>query len=363
MSKTNLLLLYGGKSGEHEISLISAASVLANLDANEYNILPVGMDKEGRFFQNNYQEMLAYSNSLPVTTANSKPLASLLVEGRLAVDADVVFPVVHGPLYEDGCLQGLLELAGVAYVGSDVLSSAIGMDKDIARRLACNDKIKSARYQVLFWHSSAAERLSACQQAVADLGWPLFVKPCSLGSSVGIHKVTNHAELTHAVEDAMRYDETILIEEALTGREIELAVLESPTISAKPRVSTAGEICVNHADGFYSYTAKYLESTQSELHIPARLDEKTLSQLQDIAAEIFTRLKCKGMARIDFFVNDQTGEIYFNEINTLPGFTSISMYPKLWQASGLSYPDLLSELLSLAMTHQRCRQQLVTSYQ
>ncbi|KTD28011.1 MULTISPECIES: D-alanine--D-alanine ligase family protein [Legionella] len=363
MSKINLALLYGGKSGEHEISLISAASVLTHLDANKYTIIPIGMDKEGRFYQNDYQELLAYKESLPVMTPHSRPLPSLLVGGRFAVDADIVFPIVHGPLYEDGCLQGLLELAGIAYVGCDVLSSAIGMDKDIARRIACSDGIRSARYRVLSWHSSVQERQQFCQQVAMELGWPLFVKPCSLGSSVGTHKVKNMEGLSRAIEDALRYDETILVEEYIPGREIELAVLESKVPSTPPRVSIAGEICVNHADGFYSYTAKYLESHQTELHVPAKLDEKTTKQLQDIAAEIFTRLKCKGMARVDFFVNEQEGVIYFNEINTLPGFTSISMYPKLWQASGLKYSELLDELVNLAMTHHRCRQQLVTSYQ
>ncbi|ARG96471.1 D-alanine--D-alanine ligase family protein [Legionella micdadei] len=363
MSKINLALLYGGKSGEHEISLISAASVLAHLDTNKYNIIPIGMDKDGRFYQNDYQELLAYKEGLPVITPRSRPLASLLVDGHFAVDAEIAFPVVHGPLYEDGCLQGILELAGVAYVGCDVLSSAIGMDKDIARRIACNDEIRSARYRVLSWHSSAQEKQQFCQQVAAELGWPLFVKPCSLGSSVGTHKVKNSEELSSAIEDALRYDETILVEEYIPGREIELAVLEGKVPSAPPRVSIAGEICVNHADGFYSYTAKYLESHQTELHVPAKLDEKITKQLQGIAAEIFTRLKCKGMARVDFFVNEQEGDIYFNEINTLPGFTSISMYPKLWQASGLAYSELLDELVSLAMTHHRCRRQLVTSYQ
>lgn len=363
MSKITLLLLYGGKSGEHEISLISAASVLANLDTSKFHIIPVGMDKEGRFYQNNYQELLAYQNSLPVVTPNSIPLDSLLIKGKLAVNADIVFPVVHGPLYEDGCLQGLLELAGVAYVGCDVLSSAIGMDKDMARRVACRDGIRSAQYRTLSWHSTTAEKQQFCQQVIANLGWPLFVKPCTLGSSVGIHKVKNAAELVNAIDDALRYDETILVEECIFGREIELAILENRSCPSQPKVSTVGEIRVNHADGFYSYTAKYLESNQTELIVPAKLDDELVSRLQNMAAEIFIRLKCKGMARVDFFVNDQSGDIYFNEINTLPGFTSISMYPKLWQASGLPYKDLLNELVSLGMAHQRCRQQLVTNYQ
>ncbi|MFA5960221.1 MAG: D-alanine--D-alanine ligase family protein [Tatlockia sp.] len=361
MPKINLAVLYGGKSGEHEISLLSAASVLKHLDADKYNIIPIGMDKEGRFFQNEYQSLLAY-DALPVTTKESRPLPGLLCNGKLAVDAEVVFPVVHGPLYEDGCLQGLLKLADVAYVGCDVLSSAIGMDKDMARRLI-GPGIRTAAYRVLSWHSSPSERQLFCQQASRELGWPLFVKPCSLGSSVGIHKVKNQDELAAAIEDALRFDESILVEEFIAGREIELAVLENANPSAAPRVSLPGEISVHHKDGFYSYSAKYLDSNQTELHVPALLDAGVVSQLQTMAGEVFTRLKCKGLARVDFFVNEANNAIYFNEINTLPGFTAISMYPKLWQASGMGYVDLLNALIHLAQVHARCRQHLVTNYQ
>lgn len=361
--RINLILLYGGKSGEHEISLISAASVLANLDSALYNVIPIGMDKKGCYFLNDYAELLTHKESLPVSTTQSRPLPSLPANGHLAIDADVVFPVVHGPMYEDGCLQGMLELADVAYVGCDVLSSAICMDKDIARRLACVNDIKSAEYRMLSLHTDAAERQRFCQQTALELGWPLFVKPCSLGSSVGIHKVRSLSELSAAVEDALRYDDAILVEEFIKGREIELAVLQNTVVSAPPLVSIAGEIRVNHADGFYSYTAKYLESGQSELHIPAQLDRPQMEKLQAMAADIFVRLKCRGMARVDFFVNDESGDIRFNEINTLPGFTSISMYPKLWQASGLEYPQLLDQLVTLALMRQRSRRQLVTDYQ
>ena len=359
----NLILLYGGKSGEHEISLISAASVLANLDAEKYHIIPVGMDKEGRCYRNDYQELLGFPSSLPVMTGRSIPLPGLLSEGRFALDADVVFPVVHGPLYEDGCLQGLLALAGVAFVGCDTLSSAIGMDKDLARRLVCHDGVSSARYHTLSWYATSTERQQFCQQVAAELGWPLFIKPCSSGSSVGIHKAKNLVELNAAVQDAFRYDSTILVEEGLAGREIELAVLENSNPSAPPLVSVAGEIRVNHADGFYSYTAKYLESDACELIVPARLETDILQKLQTMAADIFTRLKCRGMARVDFFVDETKADIRFNEINTLPGFTSISMYPKLWQASGLDYSSLLDSLVNLALGHQHLKQQLVTSYQ
>ena len=363
LNPINLVLLYGGKSGEHEISLISAASVLAHLDATRYRVIPIGMDKAGRCYLNDYHELLNYKNALPVTAANSRPLESLVINGRLAVDADVVFPIVHGPLYEDGCLQGLLELADVAYVGCGVLSSAIGMDKDMARRVACVNGIRSARYRVLSWHAKANEIEQFCQKTITEFGWPLFVKPCSMGSSVGINKANNLAELVAAIADARRYDDEILVEEFIKGREIEIAVLEQSASSGVPKVSLPGEIRVHHIDGFYSYTAKYLESDKTDLLVPAVLDDRLVGLIQQAAADIFVSLKCKGMARVDFFVNDEKGDIYFNEINTIPGFTSISMYPKMWQASGLTYSALLDRLVQLAITRHECRQQLVRHYQ
>lgn len=357
-----LVLLYGGKSGEHEISLRSAASVLANLDPKKYQITPVAMDKSGCCFQSDYKTLLSYTEVLPVRTPESVALPSLLKDGRLALDAQVIFPVVHGPLLEDGCLQGILEHADVAYVGCNVLSSAIGMNKDVARRLVGSDLVSAARYRVLPSAAPQQQREAICKEVVSALGWPLFVKPCSLGSSVGIHKAHDWAELLAAVEDASRYDHDVLIEEFIQGREIELAVLESLTPGEPPRVSIAGEIEVHHRDTFYSYAAKYLESDSSQLHIPAALNPQLMQRLQSIAAEIFSRLKCRGMARVDFFVNDHTGQIYFNEINTLPGFTSISMYPKLWEASGLPYPRLLDELVNLSIMHQRAKERMETQY-
>jgi D-alanine-D-alanine ligase len=363
INPVNLLILYGGKSGEHEISLISAASVLANLDSARYHIIPVGIDKDGRCYLNEYQDLLSYRDALPVVTSRSRPLESLLSNGRLAVDADVVFPVVHGPLYEDGSLQGLLELADVAYVGCGVLSSAIGMDKDMARRIVCANGIQAAQYRLFSWQAQSAELEQFCQQTVNELGWPLFIKPCSMGSSVGIHKANTMTEFVAAMMDARRYDDEILVEEFIAGREIELAVLENALSPAVPKVSMPGEIRVNHPDGFYSYTAKYLESEQTDLLVPAVLDEQLTSRLQQAAADIFTSLKCKGMARVDFFVNDKKGQIYFNEINTIPGFTSISMYPRMWQASGLSYSALLDCLIDLAQIRHNGRKQLVRAYQ
>lgn len=357
-----LVLLYGGNSGEHEVSLRSAASVLAHLDPSLYHIIPIGMDKAGCCFQSDYQTLLPFSEVLPVKTANSIPLPSLLKDGRFVLDADVIFPVVHGPMLEDGCLQGMLEHANIAYVGCDVLSSAIGMDKDIARRLVGTDVVSAARYRSLSSGASSEQKEQVCYEAIATLGWPLFVKPCSMGSSVGVHKTSTWDELLSAIADAGRYDDTILIEEGIVGREIELAVLENRVRGQAPRVSIAGEIEVHHPDSFYSYSAKYLQSDQNKMYIPAHLDAKLLSNLQVAAAEIFVRLKCRGMARVDFFVNEKTGMIYFNEINTIPGFTSISMYPKLWEASGLSYSKLLDELIELSLIHQRVRNKMVTHY-
>ena len=364
MSKSlRVLLLYGGKSGEHEISLRSAASVLHHLDPARYEIIPIGMDHAGRFYVNDREALMSYVDELPVQAPGAYEIPSLLEQGRIVLNADVVFPVVHGPLYEDGCFQGLLSLAGVAYVGCDVLSSAIGMDKDLSRRIACGDDLLSARYRVLSWHASLAEQQAFCEQTAHDLGWPLFVKPCSMGSSVGIHKVHHHEELMEAILDAKRFDKTVIVEEFIQGREIELAVLEHENPAHAPHVSCPGEIRVRHTDGFYSYTAKYLESQDTDLIIPAVLDANLIARLQQAAADIFMRLKCGGMARVDFFVQEETQAIYFNEINTLPGFTSISMYPKLWAYSGVSYPALLDRLIALAITHQRCREQLVTQYQ
>lgn len=363
MSKrVKVALLYGGNSGEHEVSLASAASVLSNLDATRFEVIPIGMDKQGRCYVNDYEALLACQSALPVCTSNARPIDSLIESGRFAIDVDVVFPVVHGPLYEDGCLQGMLKLANVAFVGCDVLSSAIGMDKDMARRVTKLEGIASARYRRFVGSMSHEVLESFAREVSVAFGFPMFVKPCSMGSSVGIHRVNNLVELQEAICDARKYDDEVLVEEFIAGREIELAVLEN-AMSEAPHVSCAGEIKVRHRDGFYSYAAKYLESEQTDLVAPAVMSDSILQQLQQLAAKIFTCLKCRGMARVDFFVNEETGAIYFNEINTLPGFTAISMYPRLWQVDGLPYSVLLEKLVTLAINHHQRRQQLVTHYQ
>ena len=364
MARLKLVLLYGGQSGEHEISLQSAASVLAALDISKYDVICIGMDKEGCLYINNTEVLRAHHlASLPVALPDAEHLASLLRNGKLAVDAELVFPVMHGPLCEDGALQGLLDLTGVAYVGCDVLSSAVSMDKDIARQLAGElEGIYAMPYYRLPYTETPEQDRSRCEAAVAELGWPVFVKPCSLGSSVGIHRADTMEQLLVAVRDARRYDTTVLIEAFIGGREIEVGVLEHDSCEGLPDVTMPGEIQVGHVDGFYSYTAKYIDSEDTKFCIPAGLDDDSKRHIQMAAAEIFMRLRCHGLARVDFFVQAETHKIYFNEINTLPGFTSISMFPKLWEASGLSYAALLERLIALAHMRQKIREKLVTDY-
>ena len=358
-----LVILYGGQSGEHEISLKSAASVISNLDPSKYSIIPIGMDKKGNCYINDYHEILKFKDSLPVQTHSSKPIPSLIKNGRFVVEADVVFPVVHGPLYEDGCLQGLLNIANIAYVGCDTLSSAVGMDKDIARRLAKLSGIESAMYQVVPSNLPKNELEKRSSQLFEQFKKPLFVKPCNLGSSVGIHKVESLKELQNAIIDAGRFDTEVIVEEYIKGREIELAVLGAEVAYKSPEVSAPGEISVYHRDGFYSYAAKYIDSTQTELTIPANLSESASEQLKQQAKTVFTALKCQGMARVDFFYDDEVNRIVFNEINTIPGFTTISMYAKLWQHEGIEFNGLLDRLIHLALIRFQSENQLITHYQ
>ncbi len=361
--RLRVALLYGGPSGEHEISLRSAVSILTNLSTEKYQVIPIGMDKHGGCFYTPVEQLTEYKDSLPVKLASSETLPSLIVNGRFVIDVDVVFPIVHGPLLEDGALQGLLELARVAYVGSNVLSSSICMDKVITRRLVQSLGIEFAKYEALSIHATLQEKELFHDEIVKHFKFPVFAKPCCMGSSVGIQKVKQASELDAAIQHAFHYDSTVIVEEGLSGREIELAVLENEQPNLPPRVSIPGELKVYHPDGFYSYAAKYIDSDQTELCVPAELSPTVVAKLQQISASIFSSLKCNGMARVDFFVNTETDKIYFNEINTLPGFTSISMYPRLWAASGVTYVQLIDQLIQLACTNFHTKQQLVRDYQ
>lgn len=357
--KIKVAVLYGGKSGEHEVSLQSAASVIQYLDKEQFDVIPISIDKQGNWLLNTLPDvLLEKQGALPVRTANTKEITvpqTAKVNGTATRDLfDVVFPIAHGPLYEDGSLQGLLTLGEVPFVGSSVLASAIAMDKTIAKQLLTHANIPVVPY-LIFTKFRWEKNADACiQEIVKQRSFPLFVKPANLGSSVGIHKVHHDDTLVAAISDAFRFDNKILVEKAINAREIELSVLEDIDNPEQALVSLPGEIKVTGDHEFYSYTAKYLDADAAELIIPASLTEEQLREAQYIARRAFEILGCEGMARADLFLDKETGQFYFNELNTIPGFTTISMYPKLWEASGIPYSELLTKLINLAIVrHER----------
>lgn len=380
-NKIRVAVLFGGRSAEHEVSLRSAANVIENLDPSRFEVVPIGIDKQGNWFLGND----IFTNSLqhntvaklnnptwftPEWIGKSKPVQKDLevTVGKNIENSgkkteqyfDVVFPVVHGTLCEDGTLQGLLELADLPYVGCGVLSSAIGMDKDVSKRLAMGAGILVAPYIVIKHHQWQSNKTDYLQQIIEKLSYPVFVKPANTGSSIGISKVKNADELENAINEAFRFDGKVLIEKGLDIQELELAVLEPLEPNASPIVSVVGEIKPNHE--FYSYDAKYLDENGAELLIPAAISEDAKITAQEVAKKLFQTLECEGMARVDLFLCRKTQQIYFNEINTIPGFTQISMYPKLMAASGVSYSNLLTHLIELALKRHQHKNQLIRSY-
>lgn len=352
--KIRVAVLYGGRSGEHEVSLQSAASVIKNLDRDKYEIIPIGIDRAGHWLVNDIKQLPldATTKSLVLQTTNAQPLAA---PGQLSTRfCDVVFPVLHGTLGEDGTVQGLLELADLPYVGPGVLNAAIAMDKDMTKRLTSAGGVPVGPYLSFNQGQWRAKTAYYANLIATQLNYPVFIKPANAGSSVGIHKVKHPQDLAAKIEDAFQYDVKVLVEAAMPVREIEVAVLENPQYGADPLTSIPGEIVPQHE--FYSYEAKYLDANGAELLIPAPLTDTQVQQAQQMAAQIFTLLECEGMARIDLFLNKQTNQFFFNEANTIPGFTQISMYPKLWQASGIAYAELLDRLIKLALArYQRKR--------
>ncbi len=350
-------VLFGGRSGEHEVSLTSAASVMHALDPEKYEVVPIGISREGRWYmgptaRRPLKEVFEKGQAVILSPDPSGPRfcvcnSRLNFKGPRGVD--VIFPVLHGTFGEDGTIQGLLELAGIPYVGSGVLGSAAGMDKDVMKRL-----FRDAGLPVVQWVTVLRSEWNERQQYVrrlieTKLSYPLFVKPANLGSSVGISKVHNRRELAPALDLAARYDRKIVVEKGLDAREIECAVLGND----RPEASVAGEIVpVNE---FYDYEAKYLKEG-SKLIIPAKLSRAEARCVKDFALRAFAAVDCAGMARIDFLLARQSNELFVNEVNTIPGFTPISMYPKLWEASGLPYPALLDRLIQLAFERHREKQ-------
>jgi len=369
--KIRLGLLFGGRSGEHEVSLTSAASVLKALDPDKYEVVPIGITREGRWLVGSSADHLlagVLEHGRPVTASvdptgprliplNSAAPAeqqSSAVSGsavgpasrRESPEIDVIFPLLHGTFGEDGTVQGLLELAGIPYVGAGVLGSSVGMDKDVMKRLFRDARLPIVKWVLVRrgeWEQDPRQAQNVIEKKI---GYPLFVKPANLGSSVGISKVRNAKELPPAMDLAAGYDRKIVVERGVNAREIECAVLGND----HPEASVPGEVVpVNE---FYDYEAKYLKEG-SELIIPAKLRPREVRRVQQLAIRAFEAVDCAGMARVDFLLDRRTGGLFVNEINTIPGFTPISMYPKLWEATGLPYAKLIDRLVELALERHR----------
>ncbi len=363
MTKIKVAILFGGRSAEHEVSLQSASNVIESLDRNKYEPVLIGIDKNGRWFLNESSMKvlnadnpalikLNSSGSQVVLTPNGLGSSLISMEDAKTIEKiDVIFPVLHGPFGEDGSVQGLAKLANIPCVGAGILGSAVGMDKDVMKRLLREAGIPVARFVTLY----PGNREKVSYEALAvQLGQTMFVKPANLGSSVGISKVRDKKEFDRALELAFEYDLKVIVEEEIKAREIECAILGND----EPIASVPGEI-IPHAD-FYSYHAKYIDEDGAGLSIPAQLPDYLCKQIQDLAIRTFRILECLGMARIDMFLT-QDEKIYVNEINTIPGFTKISMYPKLWEYSGITYSQLVDRLIELAIDDHKRRNKLKVS--
>jgi len=347
MSKLHVGVICGGRSAEHEVSLQSAKNILAALDRQRFIAHIIGIDKQGHWYGCDEADFLhAPDDPAHIALKPSGPAADPF---SLLAPLDVAFPIVHGTLGEDGSLQGLLRMAGLPFVGSSVIGSAIAMDKDIAKRLLCQAGLPVAPFVCL-----RRDEVADYSALTAELGEILFIKPANQGSSVGVSKVRNEEEFTAALELAFTFDHKVLVESFIPGREIECAVLGN----ADRQASVCGEVVV--FDEFYAYDTKYIAADGAQTVIPADISAEIQYQIQHIALRAFAVLECTGMARVDIFLSTNNW-IIINEINTLPGFTQISMYPKLWQASGLDYSDLISRLLDLALEKQQNDNQLHTS--
>jgi D-alanine-D-alanine ligase len=360
--KINVAILFGGKSAEHEVSLQSAKNVFEAINREKYNVIFIGIDKKGRWLLNDGSKILLNSENPKLIKLNKKsdPVAlvpqssgkiSNLTKDESNLKIDVVFPILHGPFGEDGTVQGLLKLANVPFVGAGVLGSAVGMDKDVMKRLLRDVKIPIGKFITI----KIEEPVPDFKDIKDNLGLPFFIKPANMGSSIGISKIHNRKEYLEKVQDAFRYDTKILIEEFIKGREIECSVLGNEN----PIASLPGEVKSSHE--FYSYDAKYIDDNGAVLEIPAKIPKSKVKKIQELAVKTFKTLVCEGLARVDFFLKDN-GDIFVNEINTIPGFTKISMYPKLWEASGISYTELIDRLIQLAIERFQEEQNLLTNY-
>ena len=346
-------ILFGGRSGEHEVSLASAASVIRALDPEKYEAVPIGISKDGRWLVGTgavkmLPEVLKSGDRvmLPADPSAAALVAVGPAAGQPSVMVDVVFPVLHGTFGEDGTVQGLLELAGLPYVGAGVLASSVGMDKDVQKRLFEQAGLPIVPYLAIRRSEWEQDRVKVLREIKKKFRFPLFVKPATLGSSVGMTRVKAAHEISAAMDLAAEFALKIIVERGVIGREIEVSVLGNDDV----RASIPGEI-IPHRD-YYDYTAKYLEGG-TQLLIPAPLSKKQVSTFQGYAVRAFRAIDGTGMARCDFFLERRSGKMFINELNTIPGFTSISMYPKMWEASGLPYPKLIDRLIELALELHR----------
>ncbi|APS00343.1 D-alanine--D-alanine ligase family protein [Pajaroellobacter abortibovis] len=369
MQRSRVGVLFGGQSAEHEISILSARNIVAALDQDRFESVLIGISKEGQWLLASETMLLGAGgvlrfarlhNHVPMMIQPHAAHQIFLVEQekyqeRLVSAIDVIFPVLHGPMGEDGTVQGLLEMIGIPYVGSGVLGSAIGMDKDVMKRLLSQAGIPTTSFRTLHAHDFKRDPVSVSYKAI-EVGFPLFIKPANSGSSIGIRRVKSQQELQEALEHAFLYDHKVLAEAAISGREIECSVLGGNV----PVASLPGELIIKHPDGFYSYHAKYVDETGALLQIPAQLEADQIHRIQTTAIEAFRVLECDGMARVDFFLQAD-GSLLLNEINTIPGFTNISMYPKLWEATGLPQQQLITRLIDLALERHQKRKALRTS--
>ena len=355
MTKLRVGVIYGGRSGEHEVSIASAASIFKHIDRTKYEPLPIRIEKDGRW---------VLTGKAPTAISAADVLKEMDREALQAVEptaavspsaVDVVFPVLHGPYGEDGTVQGMLELANVPYVGCGVLASAAGMDKAVMKVLFAGRGLRVGPYLVVMRREWDADPHAVSDRVERELRYPVFVKPANLGSSVGISKAKSGAELIDAMTIALQFDRKIVIEAAIpSAREIECAVLGND----QPEASVPGEVLPSRE--FYDYEAKYLDQ-DSKTVIPAALTKAQTAEIQRMAIEAFRAVDCSGLARVDFLMARDSGEVVVNEVNTLPGFTTISMYPKMWDASGLAYPALIDRLIQLALERYAEKQKLRTS--
>lgn len=365
-------IIYGGQSPEHEVSLQSASNIIKSINKEKYELVLIGIDKTGTWYLQDDKAPFFNEND-PASIKRGEPLANLAVvpgsdnakfynlsESKFLEPLDVIFPIIHGPHGEDGSIQGLLRLLNIPFVGSDILGSAVCMDKDIAKRLLNEAKIPTPKYLTL--EQSTYKKLSPTElrRIIDEIQLPLFVKPANLGSSIGVSMVTNEHDLFNAIHEAFNYDRKILIEQYIQGREVECSVLGDE----EPVASLPGEVVLNHQkDKFYSYYKKYINEDEVIFKMPTDLPESTVKTIQELSIKAFKTLDCQIMARVDFFVVNSE-QVFVNEVNTIPGFTQTSMYPNLWQLSGISYEDLIDRIIQLSIKrHKKYNRMFISGHE